>query len=295
MTPRPQDLPMLLPILEESSISSNNSEGSEGIELGQFVNYGTKRSGETVCHDDELASGQGIASMLSTTTAESLFVVNHFSRERSGCEIDSNNLLVANEKAQKNAQGQCLQSDMSPLAETPLDFIETDNAHGAGDVELPLVRNSTTQRQNPEAAQAKEIIRVPMIEWKDCNGPWKNILVVGDSEMDKSWTLSTIVNFLMGVDFNDPFRYHVVSDERSTSQDVRALSFFPLHNDVSYGVTIIDTPVFGESATTGIKDDDDDDIWNTIKDFCEKKLSKVDAVVFMVQSSCTNLTKQQYH
>ena len=101
----------------------------------------------------------------------------------------------------------------------------------------------------------KHLVPVPIIAEDKRDGPWKTIILVGETGTGKSTTLNSMVNFLHGVRYTDPFRYVLIGDghdkdqSQSVTSSVTAYHLKPANIDVPYEVTLIDGPGFNEATS----------------------------------------------
>jgi GTPase SAR1 family protein len=133
------------------------------------------------------------------------------------------------------------------------------------------------------------------------------ILVVGQTGSGKTTFLNGIANWLYGVQWEDDYRFKIVTDDdegiasggkgdqsKSQTNNVTAYTFgyqddFPIRNTV----TVIDTPGFGD--TRGIKRDEETVIQleQLFKAHGRCGIDSIDAVAFVVQSSLARLDNCQ--
>ncbi|XP_063049338.1 uncharacterized protein LOC134443507 [Engraulis encrasicolus] len=128
----------------------------------------------------------------------------------------------------------------------------------------------------------------------------KTIMLVGATGSGKTTLINGMINYVLGVDWEDKWRFKLINEQTNKSQahsqtsDVTAYQIY--HTDefqVPYSLTIIDTPGFGD--TKGIKQDKE--IVEKMRAFFTNKdgIDAIDAVCFVVQSALARLTdKQKY-
>ena len=128
----------------------------------------------------------------------------------------------------------------------------------------------------------------------------KVIILVGATGTGKSTLINGITNYILGVDWNDNYRFKLIVEESNQSQIhsqtswITAYSFHPMRGSkISHAITIIDTPGFGD--TRGI--DRDKEIISQIKEYFSLHppvgIDQLHAVVFVTQSSLARLTPTQ--
>lgn len=103
----------------------------------------------------------------------------------------------------------------------------------------------------------------------------KTILLIGATGSGKTTTINAMVNYILGVELNDPFRFLLVDEKiRGGSQahsQTESVTAYDLHYQdgfrIPFSLTIVDTPGFND--TRGIERDEE--ITATIKNFFEHK------------------------
>ncbi|XP_033630401.1 uncharacterized protein LOC117292465 [Asterias rubens] len=130
----------------------------------------------------------------------------------------------------------------------------------------------------------------------------KVIMVVGATGAGKSTLINGMINFILGVDWGDEFRFKIIDEhgEGSKSQahsQTQCITSYTINkkkcHHISYTLTIIDTPGFGD--TRGIERDKA--IIEQIRDFFSHpdahRVDHIDAIGFVAQSSQARLTCPQ--
>nr|XP_003229242.1 PREDICTED: uncharacterized protein LOC100560804 [Anolis carolinensis] len=126
----------------------------------------------------------------------------------------------------------------------------------------------------------------------------KVIMVMGETGSGKTTLINGMVNYILGVQWEDEFRFKLIHEQTNRSQaesqtsDVTA--YVVNHQEgfeVPYSLTIIDTPGFGD--TRGIEHDKL--ITEKIRKFFSSPggIGHIDSVCFVVQASLARLTKTQ--
>ncbi|XP_046463270.1 uncharacterized protein LOC124209368 [Daphnia pulex] len=127
----------------------------------------------------------------------------------------------------------------------------------------------------------------------------KTILLMGATGSGKTTMINAMINYILGVEWDDPFRFILVDEElRGASQansQTQGVTAYDLHYRsgfrIPFSLTIVDTPGFGD--TGGM--DRDKEITSAIQEFFKHQngIQELDAVGFVVQSSLVRLTASQ--
>ena len=126
----------------------------------------------------------------------------------------------------------------------------------------------------------------------------KIIIVLGQTGSGKTTLLNSLVNFILGVEFEDDFRYVIIDEQHAQGNDEvdqtksvtqnTTIYYIKKYNDFP-SIILIDTPGFGDTSGP----DKDKIITDDIKNIFEKQLNKIDAICFVAQSSNVRLTQNQ--
>ncbi|XP_052807678.1 uncharacterized protein LOC128236682 [Mya arenaria] len=133
----------------------------------------------------------------------------------------------------------------------------------------------------------------------------KTILVVGETGCGKSTLIDGMSNYIFGVNFNDPFRFKIVTleaeeKERLGNQALSQtdwISCYTIHpqngSRLKYTLNIIDSPGFGD--TRGLEQDQKivDQMRELFTHDEPKGVQNIDAVCFVVKASDLRLTSIQ--
>ncbi len=131
---------------------------------------------------------------------------------------------------------------------------------------------------------------------KDTNKPNKIILLVGETGTGKTTLINTMVNYILGVKFEDEEWYEITEEaagDQSESQtsEITMYEVFPVKSIIS--LTIIDTPGYGD--TRGL-DKDLEVVENLAALFQSNDgVHEVDAVCFVIKASKNRLSDRQHY
>uniref|UniRef100_A0A914W2Z8 Fibronectin type-III domain-containing protein n=1 Tax=Plectus sambesii TaxID=2011161 RepID=A0A914W2Z8_9BILA len=165
----------------------------------------------------------------------------------------------------------------------------------------------------PPSVAPAEIIRVEKKLREEKNGtrwftvgekadeslPEKVLLVVGGTGCGKSTLINALANYLNNVQFEDAFRYHVITEQdeleesgtslagRSKTKFVSAYEFGAAR-DLPYRLTVVDTPGFGD--TEGVEKDRR--TVGYIKEWFSQKKKKISAVCIVIKYNETRIKPQ---
>ncbi|XP_078251561.1 uncharacterized protein LOC144591130, partial [Rhinoraja longicauda] len=126
----------------------------------------------------------------------------------------------------------------------------------------------------------------------------KTIMVLGATGTGKTTLINGMINYILGVEWGDDFRYKLIQEQTGKSQaesQTSSITAYHLHHQVGfnidYSLTIIDTPGFGD--TRGISWDQQ--ITEQIHEFftSPQGVDQIDAVCFVTQASLPRLTHTQ--
>lgn len=128
----------------------------------------------------------------------------------------------------------------------------------------------------------------------------KVFMVVGATGAGKTTLINGMVNYILGVEWKDDFRFKLITEEtqqsqaHSQTQDITAYTFHPMKGSpIPFTFTIIDTPGFG--GTEGLERDKK--ITEQIKEFFSipppDGIDHLDGIGFVVQASQARLTRTQ--
>jgi hypothetical protein len=126
----------------------------------------------------------------------------------------------------------------------------------------------------------------------------KVLMVVGETGAGKTTLINGMINYILGVQWEDDFRFKLIKEEGGKSQahsQTQSITAFTIHqmegSPLSYTLTIIDTPGFGD--TEGLKKDIF--ITSQIKEFfsMQNGIDHLNGIGFIEKSSGGRLTSRR--
>ncbi|XP_045024262.1 uncharacterized protein LOC116931385 isoform X1 [Daphnia magna] len=156
---------------------------------------------------------------------------------------------------------------------------------------------------------AKEKTNGDNIKWFDICTPsaysqssdHKIIILMGATGSGKSTLINGMINYILGVQWNDPFRFKCVREDENAARNqahsqTSSVTAYTLHHQegmtIPYSITIIDTPGYGD--TRGVKRDKE--ITAAIHRFLTQQeipIDEIHAACFVAASGDSRLTATQ--
>ncbi|XP_039373365.1 uncharacterized protein LOC120392694 [Mauremys reevesii] len=154
---------------------------------------------------------------------------------------------------------------------------------------LPIKKAASgSNTTHPKYRLGKENLQIPN----------KVIMVLGATGSGKTTLINGMINYVLGVQWKDEFRFKLIHETTNRSQaesQTSEVTAYDVHYtegfQVPYSLTIIDTPGFGD--TRGIEQDKE--ITRQIREFFSTRgaIDHIDAVCVVVQASLARLTHAQ--
>ncbi|XP_030607795.1 uncharacterized protein LOC115795825 [Archocentrus centrarchus] len=133
---------------------------------------------------------------------------------------------------------------------------------------------------------------------KESSKPSRTIMVLGATGAGKSTLINGMINYIVGVKWEDYYRFKLVDEDHSKSQahsQTSEVTVYKIHHQedftIPFSLTIVDTPGFGD--TRGIERDRE--IVEQLRRLfsAQHGVSVIDAVCFVAQASLARLTPTQ--
>ena len=178
---------------------------------------------------------------------------------------------------------------------------EIESGNNSGSVSIYKIPTIETMR-NDEKKLVKKCLKYPQERANETTGgrPQEKVLMVmGATGAGKSTLINGMVNYILGVEWQDKFRFKLVdetvsSQAHSVTKEITAYTIHPVEGSaLPYTFTIIDTPGYGD--TEGLTRDLF--ITGQIKEFFSLMppvgIDHLDGIGFVTQSSLARLTPTQ--
>ncbi|XP_030607828.1 uncharacterized protein LOC115795848 [Archocentrus centrarchus] len=133
---------------------------------------------------------------------------------------------------------------------------------------------------------------------KDSSKPNRTVMLMGATGAGKSTLINGMINYILGVEWEDDYRFKLVDEDQSASQahsQTSEVTVYKIHRQedftILFSLTIVDTPGFGD--TRGIERDGEivEQLRNLFS--AQHGVSEIDAVCFVAQASLARLTPTQ--
>ena len=163
-----------------------------------------------------------------------------------------------------------------------------------------LQLNLQTKQQSSARYITKKHFYSPLTSTGEFGCPEKVLMVVGATGAGKTTLINGMINYIMGVEWKDNFRFKLIGDETTENQahsQTQKITAYTIHqvkgSPVPYTLTIIDTPGFGD--TRGLERDKL--IVDQIKELFSLQgsdgIDHLDGIGFVTQSALARLTPTQ--
>ncbi|KAI9559815.1 hypothetical protein GHT06_013822 [Daphnia sinensis] len=208
--------------------------------------------------------------------------------------------------AEVNSQDQDMETDVSsdnPVSNQRIAEIFADESNRYAD--LIKKGHPNIYQLNAKEILANEDFRWFEIDRLDGSSPTRRdhkiIILMGATGCGKSTLINGMVNYILGVQWNDPFRFKCVREDEGVarnqahSQTSSVTAYTLRHQEgmaIPYSITIIDTPGYGD--TRGVKRDKE--ITANIHRFLTQEKTRINdihAACFVAASGDSRLTATQ--
>ncbi|XP_033977368.1 uncharacterized protein LOC117475304 [Trematomus bernacchii] len=126
----------------------------------------------------------------------------------------------------------------------------------------------------------------------------RTIMLLGATGSGKSTLINGLINYIVGVEWEDNFRFKLVHEDQSRSQAESQTSEVTVYNinhqedfKIPFSLTVVDTPGFGDSRGIDRDEEIKEQICNLFSS--ERGVSEIDAVCFVAQAALARLTPTQ--
>ncbi|XP_041658615.1 stonustoxin subunit alpha-like [Cheilinus undulatus] len=171
------------------------------------------------------------------------------------------------------------------------------------------LKKKGTRINNASPAVYKLTLKNPRMRIKGCRRfnlckesvkPNRTIMLVGVTGSGKSTLIDGMINYIVGVNWKDDFRFKMIEEDESRSQSESQTSEVTVYKvnhqegfRIDHSLTIVDTPGFG--GTRGIERDRE--ITEMLRNLFSDRfgVSDIHAVCFVAQASLAQLTPTEEH
>ncbi|KTF92594.1 hypothetical protein cypCar_00026626 [Cyprinus carpio] len=216
------------------------------------------------------------------------------------------------EKAIRHSQSVANENPKMSRETTSSENMETDLSNVKGLSVAQIIKDNQSRKIEDGSNENLPMFKLHLDEtWQNSDGfcrrstfgktiPKENktIMMIGATGAGKTTLINSMINYILGVQWEDDFRFVLIDEgkqkSQAESQTSKITAYQINHMDgfrVQYSLTIVDTPGFGD--TRGISHDQK--ITAQIQEFFSAHggIDHIDAVCFVVQASLARLTHTQ--
>ncbi|XP_051234083.1 uncharacterized protein LOC127351005 [Dicentrarchus labrax] len=133
---------------------------------------------------------------------------------------------------------------------------------------------------------------------KESTRQTRTIMLFGESGSGKSTLINGMINYIVGVEWNDNFRFRLVDEDQWRSQaesQTSEVTVYKINHQegfkIPFSLTIVDTPGFGDTRDIKRHEEIIEHLCNLFS--AELGVSEIDAVCFVAQAASAQLTLSQ--
>ncbi|XP_031146921.2 uncharacterized protein LOC116044003 isoform X1 [Sander lucioperca] len=126
----------------------------------------------------------------------------------------------------------------------------------------------------------------------------RTIMLFGVTGSGKSTLINAVINYIVGVEWKDNFRFKLIDEDQSRSKaeiQTSKVTVYKIHHQegfkINYSLTIVDTPGFEDTGGIERNEEIIEHLCNLFSDECG--VSEIDAVCFVAQAAIARLTPSQ--